>query len=98
MPITQQSAQEEHPDDPDYVDEDEENFEEKYAVTIMDIACRWIEIIPLKDIEAATVCNAIDLNWFCRYPRPKKVIFDKGSQFIADEFKVLLLSYGIQPL
>ena len=37
-----------------------------------------------------------DSHYLCRYPRPKEVVFDQGSEF-KSEFVELLLSYGIKP-
>jgi transposase InsO family protein len=36
--------------------------------------------------------------WLCRYPQPKRVIFDNGGEFTGGEFQELLHSYGIQPV
>ena len=70
--------------------------ENQYILTIVDTCSRWVELIPLKDITALTVCQAFDTQWLCRYPKPNIVISDQGTQFTSKEFQELLESYGIQ--
>eukprot|EP00834_Sanchytrium_tribonematis_P004191 NODE_192_length_13323_cov_0.206216.p1 type:complete len:159 gc:universal NODE_192_length_13323_cov_0.206216:8094-7618(-) len=36
-----------------------------------------------------------DQNWICKYPRPKFVITDQGSNFLGNEFEELLKSFEI---
>jgi hypothetical protein len=39
-----------------------------------------------------------DSEWLCRYPRPRRVMFDNGTEFTGGEFKELLDSYGIKAM
>ena len=67
-----------------------------HAISIIDIATRWIELAPFDDKRSETISIIIDHQWFCRYPRPQYCIFDNGTEFTA-EFHELLASYGITP-
>ena len=51
-----------------------------YALTIVDIATRWAEAIPLKRINAESICTAL-LNVFSKYGFPQTILSDNGSQF-----------------
>ncbi len=68
----------------------------KYCLTIIDLCTRWTELIPLQDITAITVSQALDKHWFCRYPRPSYLVSDQGKQFISAEFEEMLKSFGVQ--
>jgi transposase InsO family protein len=65
------------------------------ALTIMDMATRWVEIAPIETKNADVVALAFDRTWLARYPRPREVIHDNGTEF-STEFLELLDSYGIQ--
>lgn len=67
-----------------------------YAVTIMDLATRWLEIAPIKDKSSVTVALTFDRWWLCRYPRPTFCVHDQGKEFVGSEFQELLKSYGIE--
>lgn len=44
--------------------------EDKFALTILDSATRWLEIVPLQTKNLIEVSEAFDSQWLCRYPRP----------------------------
>ena len=67
-----------------------------HAVTIIDDAMAWPEVVQLEAKTAYHLAKKFDLQWLCRYPRPKMVIFDNGGEFIGKEFQELLCSYGIE--
>ena len=48
-------------------DADERNLN-LLALTIIDLATCWIEIVEIKDKRPVTVAKALDRVWFCRYP------------------------------
>jgi hypothetical protein len=59
-------------------------------MTIIESRFRWIEISIQEDKKSKTTAKNFDTTWLCRYPRPLRVVHDKGS-----EFQELLKSYGI---
>ncbi len=40
--------------------------------------------------ESITVAEQVDKYWFCRYPQPTKIIYDRGSEFIGPSFQELI--------
>ena len=82
------------------------------CMTMIDPVTGWFEIVEvpsfiIDDIKNKTTQEAIDKSsarisrlfdqtWLSRYPRPKKVIFDNGSEFKKD-FVPLLKDWSIRP-
>ena len=60
------------------------------AVTMIDPATGWFDIVEVTDKESQTVAEKIDKLWLCRYPQPNKVIYDRGSEFIGPSFQELI--------
>jgi transposase InsO family protein len=60
------------------------------AVTMIDPATGWFEVAEIPNRESITVAEQVDKYWFCRYPRPTKVIYDRGSEFIGPSFQELI--------
>ena len=61
-----------------------------HAVTMIDPATGWFEVAEIPNKESITVAEQVDKYWFCRYPRPTKVIYDHGSEFIGPSFQELV--------
>jgi transposase InsO family protein len=75
---------------------DVKNIEHKLqAVSTIDVATRWLEIVPYDSKRSEDISMIFDQVWLCRYPQPEFVIYDNGSEFSA-EFVELLQSYGIK--
>jgi len=66
------------------------------AVSIIDNGLRWVELHEYKSKSSENISLIFDREWLCRYPRPRMVVFDNGTEF-SSEFLELLQSYGIQP-
>ena len=67
------------------------------CVTMIDPATGWFEIHQYDDKRSITVANIIEQEWFCRYPWPTQITYDRGSEFIGHEFQDLLKNdYGIK--
>ena len=67
-----------------------------WALTIIDKASVWLEIIPIPNKLSKNIALLVDSEWFCRYPRPTYCINDNNKDFIWNEFDELLDSYGIK--
>ncbi|XP_043470592.1 uncharacterized protein LOC122503897 [Leptopilina heterotoma] len=61
---------------------------------MIDRFSRWVEAVPLKDIEAITVYRAFVDGWLSRFRVPEKVTTDQGSQFESLIFRSLLQMSG----
>lgn len=64
----------------------------RYLLTVMDFATRFPEAIPLRRIDAATVCELLTL--FSRYGLPQELLSDRGGNFTEE----LLQKLNIQHL
>lgn len=67
------------------------------CVTMIDPATGWFEIHQYDDKRSITVANITEQEWFSRYPWPTQVTFDRGSEFIGQDFqKMIKEDYGVK--
>ena len=71
--------------------------EEVNILTMMDYATRYPEAVPLKDIEAETVAEAL-VNMFTRVGVPKEILNDQGSQFLSAVMKEMCRLLSLKQL
>jgi len=69
----------------------------KYIVTMMDYATRYPEAVPLKDIQAETVAEAL-VNMFTRVGVPNEILSDQGSQFLSAVMKEMCRLLSLKQL
>jgi hypothetical protein len=65
------------------------------ALTCIDPATGWFEMIEVPDKTAESVMEAFNDIWLCRYPRPQMVRFDNGGKFKA-EFIQTCRNFGLK--
>ncbi len=64
---------------------------------MIDPATGWFEISQIPDKRSDTIANIVEQEWMARYPRPSQVTFDRGSEFLGEEFRNMLKEeYGIK--
>ena len=68
----------------------------KYLLTMIDKFSRWPEAVPLKGMEALTVCRAFVDHLISRFGTPETLTTDQGGQFESQLFKALLRLVGCQ--
>ena len=56
----------------------------------------WPDLAATATKESRTVSQLFDTHWFCRYPRPRKVIHDNGTEFKGYKFQDMYSSYGVR--
>ena len=62
---------------------------------MIDPVTGWFEVAALQDSPTAfKIQQLIDSYWLARYPRPKEIGFDNGSEF-QKEFQVLCKNMGL---
>ena len=82
------------------------------CMTMIDPVTGWFEIVEVPsfiandlknkttteeiDKSSARISRLFDQTWLLRYPRPKRVIFDNGSEFKKD-FVPLLKDWSVKP-
>ena len=55
----------------------------KYIFTVIDLATRYPEAVPLKNIDTVTIAESL-VEVFSRVGVPKEILSDRGTQFKAD--------------
>jgi transposase InsO family protein len=55
----------------------------RYVLTMVDRTTRWIEAVPLTNIEAATCAEAFIASWVARFGVPAQLTSDQGRQFTS---------------
>ena len=67
------------------------------CVTMIDPASSWFEIHQYDDKRSFTVANIAEQEWFSRYPWPTQITYDRGSEFIGNDFQHMIANdYGIK--
>ena len=51
----------------------------------------WSEITQYNDNIEISIANLVENTWMYRYPRPKEITYDQGSDFIGHEFRKFLI-------
>lgn len=67
----------------------------RYVLVMVDFVTRYPEAVPLRDIEASTVAEAL-INMWSRVGFPKEVLTDQGSQFTSGMMRDVYRMLGIQ--
>jgi transposase InsO family protein len=57
---------------------------------MIDLASGWFEIQQYDDKQSITVANIVEQEWFSRYPWPRQITFDRGSEFIGQDFQKMI--------
>jgi transposase InsO family protein len=67
------------------------------CVTMIDPATGWFEIQQYDNKQSITVANIVEQEWFSRYPWPRQITFDRGSEFFGQDFqKMIKEDYAIK--
>ena len=56
--------------------------------------CFKMSQIPNKT--AAEIADITEKTWFTRYPLPKQIVFDRGTEFMAEFAKMCQIDYGLK--
>jgi len=69
-----------------------------HTLTIIDVFAGWPEIIPIDTKIKQPIADLVEQEWFRRYPRPSRVIFDQGGEFDNHVFHGLCTKWFIHPV
>ncbi len=75
-------------------DSESEN-DKTYFLSIIDNFLKVLELVAISDIKACTITGAFLENWLYKYPIPKTVVTDQGTQFLSNYFEDLLEKFDI---
>ena len=67
-----------------------------WCVTMIDPATGWFEMREIPNKEAITIANLVKQTWLTRYPWPSLIVFDRGSEFMAEFARMVEKDYGIK--
>jgi hypothetical protein len=65
------------------------------ALTMIDPATKWFEIVEVAQPTSDCVVEAFNDTWLSRYPRPQYIGFDNGSEF-KGAFEEMTHNFGLQ--
>ena len=51
----------------------------------------WFERAQYDDKRTISISNLVEATWLSRYPRPIKITYDQGSEFIGHEIRKSLI-------
>jgi transposase InsO family protein len=60
-----------------------------HSLTIIDPFTSWLEIVPILNKTSSHIADLIEQEWLRRYPRPSRIIYDKGGEFANQDFFTL---------
>ena len=63
---------------------------------MIDPATGWVEIKDIENKYAYNVANVVETTWLSRYPWPKVMTFDRGTEFMAEFAQMIRKDYGIK--
>jgi len=68
-----------------------------WCLTMIDPATGWFEIKEVPGTKRAdVVSNVLEQTWLTRYPWPQEVIYDRGTEFMAEFTEMLINDYGVK--
>ena len=67
-----------------------------WCVTMIDPATSWFEMKQIANKRASTVAQAVEQTWLTRYSWPKKIIYDRGSEFMTEFATMVREESGIK--
>ena len=59
-------------------------------------ATGWFEMAQIPNKRAAEIADITEKTWFTRYPLPQRIVFDRGTVFMAEFAKMCHNEYGIK--
>ena len=57
------------------------------ALTMINPANGWFEILQYNDKQTATIANLVKKTWLCRYPTSSIITYNQGNEFLGHAFK-----------
>lgn len=68
----------------------------KYVLLLVDAFTKAIILAPLRDLQSATVANALVVHLFLEHGCPKTIISDRASYFLSDVMQKVYAALGVK--
>ena len=62
---------------------------------MIDPSTGWFEMAQIPNKTAAEIADITEKTWFTRYPLPQKIVFDRGTEFMAEFAKMCHNYFGL---
>ena len=63
---------------------------------MINTATGWFEMAQIPNKTAAEIADIPEKTWFTRYPLPQRIVFDCGTEFMAEFSKICHNYYGLK--
>ena len=67
-----------------------------WAITMIDPATGWLEIVPIDTKRADNIANVVEQVWLTRYPWPDQVTYDCSTKFMAEFTQMVTKDYNVK--
>jgi hypothetical protein len=68
----------------------------QYILVIQDRLSRWLIFVPMRNASAETVSRLFLSEWVCQFGAPKRLLTDRGSNFVSHTMKELNSFLGVK--
>ena len=68
----------------------------RWVLQVQDVLSRYLQFFPCKNDTADTAAEMLMNHWICYFGTPKKANSDRGTHFVAETFKALCKTVGIE--
>ena len=59
-------------------------------------ATGWFEMAQIRNKTASEIADITEKTWFTCYPHPQRILFDRGTKFMAEFAKMCQNDYGLK--
>ena len=74
----------------------EKNPLKLWCLTMIDPATGWFEMAQIPNKTDAEIADITAKTWFTRYPLPQRIVFNRGTKFMAEIAKMCHNDYGLK--
>ena len=67
-----------------------------WCLTLINPATCWFKMAQIPNKMAAEIADITEKTWFTRYPFPHRIMFNRGTKFMAEFAKMCQNEYGLK--
>jgi hypothetical protein len=68
----------------------------RYILCVQDRLSRFLQFIPMSSTDAETTARKLLMEWFCVFGLPRRIISDRGTNFMSTVFRMMLEVFGVK--